>query len=77
MEIISRVKQGPHPAYKSILNDSVFDGVAIAREIVPRDWLREGDVHKSKVQASHLDTTRYVQGPQVLVTRDDIRRTTW
>jgi len=77
MRIIHRTEQGQQPTAKAALTDSIFDGEAIPREITPRDWLREGDVHRTKVLTTTLDTTRYLQGPQVSITRDDIRRTTW
>jgi len=77
MRIIHRAEQQSHPESKMALTDSVFDGEPIPREITPRDWLREGDVHRTKILTTNLDTTRYLQGPQVGITRDDIRRTTW
>jgi hypothetical protein len=59
------------------LSDAVFDGAPMPREISARNWLREGDVHDEQILASALPTTRTLLGPQVSVTRDDMRRTTW
>lgn len=75
--IIHRTKQRPHSTSEEIFTDSIFDGEAIPREIVPHHWLLESDVHQRRVLTTNLDTTRYLQGPQVSITRDDIRRTTW
>lgn len=77
MNIIHRTEQDISRTTDHNLTDNVFDGEQIPREIVPRAWLREGDVHQTKILADTLNTTRYLQGPQVSITRDDIRRTTW
>lgn len=77
MQIISRVRQGASSGLRENLNDTAFDGVTIPREITPRAWVKEGDIHQVNVLTKTLDTTRYFRGPQKSVTRDDIRRTTW
>jgi hypothetical protein len=57
--------------------DSLYNGIEIPREISVKNWLYEEDVHKTKVLANHIDSTRYFTGPQVSILRDDNRRTTW
>lgn len=59
------------------LSDQVFDGRNTPREIEPRNWLPEGKVHQERILSSHVDSDRYLLGPQVVVTRDDMRRVTW
>jgi hypothetical protein len=81
MQIITRESQvggfGGSGFRSDNLNDSLFDGEPIPREISPRSWLKEGVVHKTNVLTKTLTTTRFFAGPQVCITRDDIRRTTW
>jgi hypothetical protein len=77
MQVVSRAKQGGSSGLREKHDDSAFDGEAIPREITPRAWVKEGDVHQVNVLTKTLDTTRYFAGPQVSITRDDIRRTTW
>lgn len=76
MKIIRRNTQVSH-AFHAEPADTVFDGEAIPREIMPQAWLQEGAVHRSRMLTRHLDSTRCLMGPQVKITRDDIRRTTW
>ncbi|ABX02931.1 hypothetical protein Haur_0279 [Herpetosiphon aurantiacus DSM 785] len=57
--------------------DAVFDGVSIPPEISARNWALEGTVHSTKIVTNQLDSTRYFLGPQVCITHDDNRRTTW
>lgn len=59
------------------LSDAVFDGRWTPREIEPRNWLPEGRVHQERILSDHVDSDRYLLGPQVVVTRDDMRRVTW
>ncbi|GAA1107797.1 hypothetical protein [Kitasatospora arboriphila] len=59
------------------LNDSYFDGEPLPREILPRHWKPEGDVHGGRRISRSTDSTRYFTGPQVLILRDDMRRRTW
>ena len=59
------------------LDDRFFDGEPLPREIAPRHWRPEGDVHQGRRISRSTDTTRYFKGPQVLVLRDDMRRLTW
>jgi hypothetical protein len=77
MRIIHRSDQGAYATSKTIFSDSVFDGEPIPRGITPRNWLLEEHVHQTRILTNNLATTRYLQGPQVSITRDDIRRTTW
>jgi hypothetical protein len=77
MQIITRQKQTGGPELSIKYDDSVFDGESIPREISSRAWLKEGDVHKTTVLTKSLETTRFFTGPEVCITRDDIRRTTW
>ena len=77
MQIITREKQVGGSGLGDDLDDSLFDGEPIPREISPRAWLKEGDVHRTNVLTKTLETTRFFVGPQVCITRDDIRRTTW
>lgn len=77
MQIITREKQVGGSGRSDDLDDSLFDGEPIPREISPRAWLKEGVVHKTNVLTKTLETTRFFAGPQVCITRDDIRRTTW
>ncbi len=58
-------------------DDGYFDGEPLPREIVPRHWLPEGDVHRGRRMSRSMDSTRYLRGPQVVLVRDDMRRTTW
>lgn len=76
MQIINRAKQASH-TFHAEPADVIFDGEPIPREITPRAWLQEGAVHQTRTLTRHLETTRYLKGPQVKITRDDIRRTTW
>lgn len=59
------------------LSDAIFDGRSTPREIEPRNWLPEGKVHQERILSGHVDSDRYLLGPQVVVTRDDMRRITW
>ena len=77
MQIITRAKQGEASELRESNDDSAFDGEPIPREITPRTWVKEGDVHQVNVLTKNLATTRFFAGPQVSITRDDIRRTTW
>ena len=77
MQIVTRKEQSGHAVHPSTLDDTVFDGEAIPREISARAWLKEGVVHKSAILTNALESTRFLCGPQVSLTRDDIRRTTW
>jgi hypothetical protein len=77
MQIITRSKQGAASRLRESNDDSAFDGESIPREITPRSWTREGDVHRANVLTKSLTTTRFLAGPHVSITRDDARRTTW
>ena len=59
------------------LSDSIFDGRDTPREIAAHNWLTEGSVHKEQILSPFVDSDRYLQGPQVTITRDDMRRVTW
>ena len=59
------------------LSDVIFDGRSTPREIEPRNWLPEGKVHQERILSGHVDSDRYLLGPQIVVTRDDMRRVTW
>ncbi len=77
MQIITRAKQDGGTSLSANHDDFVFDGQPIPREISPRAWLKEGVVHKTNILTKSLETTRFFAGPQVCITRDDVRRTTW
>lgn len=57
--------------------DALYNGIEIPREINVKNWLYEEDVHKTKILADNIDSTRYFTGPQVSILRDDNRRTSW
>lgn len=59
------------------LSDDVFDGRDTPREIVAHNWITEGTIHKERILARAVESDRYFRGPQVTVTRDDMRRVTW
>lgn len=59
------------------LTDKYFDGEPLPRELVPRHWRAEGDVHEGHRISRSGDSTRYFRGPEVTILRDDLRRTTW
>lgn len=58
-------------------DDRFFDGRPLPREIAPRHWRPEGDVHEGRRVSRSTESTRYFRGPQVLILRDDMRRLTW
>lgn len=57
--------------------DEIFDGRPTPREILAQNWLPEGAVHQQRILSAHVGSDRYLLGPQVAVTRDDMRRITW
>ncbi|PVM89722.1 hypothetical protein DDF62_11490 [Caulobacter radicis] len=59
------------------LSDAIFDGRPTPREILARNWLPEGAVHQQRTLSTQIDSDRYLLGPQVVITRDDMRRVTW
>jgi hypothetical protein len=59
------------------INDDIFDGRPTPREILAQNWLPEGAVHQQRILSAHVSSDRYLLGPQVTVTRDDMRRVTW
>lgn len=64
------------PAYRG-LDDKYFDGEPLPRELVPRHWRAEGDVHEGHRASRSIESTRFFRGPEVTILRDDLRRTTW
>jgi hypothetical protein len=75
-ELTERVSYWRRPASRAAA-DEFFDGEPLPREIAPRHWTLEGDVHEARRIARVTDSTRYFTGPHVTVLRDDMRRTTW
>jgi hypothetical protein len=75
-ELSEQRSQWRRPARRS-LDDRYFDGEPLPREIAPRHWRPEGDVHEGRRIARRSDSTRYFTGPHVTVLRDDMRRLTW
>lgn len=57
--------------------DAYFDGLPLPRETAARNWKSENAVHRAQAIADRLDSTRYFEGPQVSILRDDNRRVTW
>src|SRR5687768_1928516 len=79
MRVITRADQNAQ-AFGSTylrLTDNYFDGVPLPRTIRPRQWLSEGSVHRERILSNQIDSTRYFQGAQNCVVRDDNRRITW
>jgi len=64
------------PAHRG-LDDKYFDGEPLPRELVPRHWRAEGDVHEGHRASRSVESTRFLRGPEVTILRDDLRRTTW
>lgn len=58
-------------------SDAYFDGLPLPRDTLARNWKSENAVHRAQVISDHLDSTRYFEGPQVSMLRDDNRRVTW
>ncbi|WP_044238160.1 hypothetical protein [Chondromyces apiculatus] len=81
MKIIRRADQDRLTTRGSLrkgeLSDAVFDGNPLPRELTARNWKSEGSVHRTRVLADNLDSTRYFCGPQVSILRDDNRLVTW
>jgi hypothetical protein len=87
MQVISRreqdekVGQGYGPSSqlrrRMPLSDDIFDGRSTPRQIAAHNWLTEGEVHKEKILSFGVDSDRYLLGPHVTITRDDMRRVTW
>src|SRR5258706_11557893 len=75
IELMAQVNAGNRSSGETL--DSLYDGIDIPREISVKNWLYEEDVHKTKILASNIDSTRYFTGPQVAILRDDNRRTSW
>ena len=72
-ELHSNWRRPPSRAFE----DRFLDGEPLPREIAPRHWRPEGDVHEGRRISRSTDSTRYFKGPQVLILRDDMRRLTW
>lgn len=58
-------------------SDAYFDGLPLPREMAARNWASENVVHRAEAISDRLDSTRYFEGPQVSILRDDNRRVTW
>jgi hypothetical protein len=58
-------------------SDAYFDGLPLPRETAARNWKSENAVHRAQAISDRLDSTRYFEGPQVNILRDDNRRVTW
>jgi len=59
------------------MSDDIFDGRDSPREISAHNWLTEGTVHQEQILSPSVDSDRYLLGPSVTITRDDMRRVTW
>ena len=79
MRVITRANQNAQAFGSTYLRlaDNYFDGVPLPRTIRPRQWLSEGSVHRERILSNQIDSTRYFQGAQNCVVRDDNRRITW
>lgn len=86
MRVITRLEQsaktglgyGADAAVRSKgYSDAFFDGRSTPREILARNWLPEGAVHQERILSNQVNSDRYLLGPQVSITRDDMRRVTW
>ncbi len=86
MRVVTRTEQnakrgsgyaGGAVARNKALSDEIFDGRSTPREIVAQNWLPEGAVHHQRILSTQVDSDRYLLGPQVTITRDDMRRVTW
>lgn len=59
-----------------LLTDAFLDGEAIPRRSAPVHWIDENEVHGALILSRDVDTSRYFQGTQQLLVRDDQRQVT-